>query len=652
MARNKIFTLLALSCSLVLIVSLTSCQSSGTSQTPKKTVNKQLPSSSVKPSNQQQKPGSKLDSDHQEQFNKILDLARKDQWDAAEAEAAALYAMDPKNPSVQRIYNWVKSEKVKRQESKMEDEIRNISAKDSRFNPTVKSLLTDKPDKGLEPRPELREAIEKLKSTPYVPETFGKTIEVKGTLDDFESSRGRMSAILDKEISIQLDNVTLETIIFNIGKAEGINFIADKSLPAFQQKLSVNMKNVKLSEFLRYVSRNLGVRFQVGSDLVWIVDGKDPTKALEETRFYKLRRGFVIPAQFALPEVTKTTVFANNVKTETEVQKFNNFVPDDAPKTPSIENAIKQFFEGKYYIDYERNIIVARGTQEQLEVLEKIIDEFDKPIKQVLIEARFITVSEAMFMRLGAVWEYGRDPLTLTRTPTDYTGLNQSDVGLGLQKTWLGILGRKNLSATLTAIQQSGESEVLSSPRVTLINNLPATISDGKVQYYYEEYTVTQTILERRSTSSLAPKGTPTKLDAGVKLDVLASIGGDGQSIMLALNPEVNTEVKLVTFATIADHDDQGKVSSTFDIRLPEMRKQSVATRVVVKSGQTVVLGGVMERQQTTYVESVPVLSRIPIIGTAFRRRTELDTPRYLLIFVTATLLSESGEFIIAPEVE
>jgi type II secretory pathway component HofQ len=58
------------------------------------------------------------------------------------------------------------------------------------------------------------------------------------------------------------------------------------------------------------------------------------------------------------------------------------------------------------------------------------------------------------------------------------------------------------------------------------------------------------------------------------------------------------------------------------------------------------VMGGVLERQQLTFVDSVPILGRLPLVGAAFRKRTEIDKPRYLLIFVTATLLSESGEFL------
>ncbi len=58
-------------------------------------------------------------------------------------------------------------------------------------------------------------------------------------------------------------------------------------------------------------------------------------------------------------------------------------------------------------------------------------------------------------------------------------------------------------------------------------------------------------------------------------------------------------------------------------------------------------MGGVLEREKTTYVESVPVLGDIPILGALFRRRTESDTPRYLLVFVTATIVKDTGEFLV-----
>jgi type II secretory pathway component GspD/PulD (secretin) len=70
----------------------------------------------------------------------------------------------------------------------------------------------------------------------------------------------------------------------------------------------------------------------------------------------------------------------------------------------------------------------------------------------------------------------------------------------------------------------------------------------------------------------------------------------------------------------------------------------------VVKSGETVAMGGVLERQTTELVESVPILGSIPYIGALFRRRTAVDTPRYLLVFVTATIINDSGDGVIYDE--
>lgn len=587
---------------------------------------------------------------HDADIQAVLDLARANRWDEAERRAEELVRQSPQDPALQRLSGWIKKEAQLRREKALEDEIRQIISRDSQFNPTLRSLATERKDRGLRPRKDLRDAVDQIESTPYVPDSYGRVIREKGPLIDLEEVRGHMAQQLEKEISVHLDDVTLEAIIFNIGQAHGINFVADKSLPAFQQKLSVNLERVKLSEFLNYVSRNLGVQFQVGNDLVWIVDGKDPARALEETRFYRLRRGFILPAEFAPTETVRQTVTAGAVTTTTETLKSTRFVPDQAPPKPSIEMAIRQFFQGtntvpNYYIDYERNLIVARGTHEKLRLLEQIIEEFDRPVQQVLIEARFITVSEAAFLRLGMAWSNER--LTVT-PPGDQTGLAIGNLGVapGFAWNWTNIFGVKDLNATLTALQQSGESQTLSAPRLTVVNNLPATINDGKVQYYYEEYQVKTTILERRSSSQLVPAGKPAKINSGASLGVMASVGGDGRSILLALNPRINSEVQLKEFAKITDTDDQGRVASQFEIKLPEFRTQDLSTRVVIRSGETVVMGGVLERLQSTYVESVPVLGNLPVLGPLFRRRTEVDRPRYLLIFVTATVLSDTGEFI------
>ena len=617
-------------------------------------------------------PPVKFSATYDKEVNHIMELAQQDRWEEAQQEINGLYQQDPQNPTLARVQTWVNQQAQQRRAQALEDKIRSIDAKNSVFNPTVKSLATEQKDRGLPARKDVRDAVDRIENTPYIPDTYGKTIHEEGPLFDFESAKGSMAKVLEKEVSIHLDNVPLETILINLSQTAGVNIVADKSLPALKQILSVNLDKVKLGEFLRYTARNYDLQFQVGPDLVWVVDAKDPKKLMEETRFYRLRKGFVLPAEFGAPDATKTTQTANNVSTVTEVQKFNKFVNDEAPVLPSIERAITNLFTGsKAFIDYEHNLIVARGTPEQLDVMEQIIKEFDRPIQQVLIEARFVTISKPAFLQLGVLWESDRQGQSLgvqsTSVPQDFTGLingqnfpssvNPSPtavisganpaVGIGIQNAFTKVFGAQNLSATLSAMEQSGESQTLSAPRLTVLNNRPATISDGNVQYYYEEYTVAATVQQYYTSSSWVPSGKPTKITAGAVLNVLASISGDGKSIVLALNPVVNTDVQLVKYATLSQYGVGTNVQSTFDIKLPTYRTEELATRVAVKSGQTVVMGGVLERDRSTFVESVPVLGDIPILGALFRRRTEADTPRYLLIFVTATIVKDTGEFLV-----
>jgi type IV pilus assembly protein PilQ len=607
---------------------------------------------------------------HDREIKEILALANQNHWEEAEARAAALYAQDPKNPIVDRIHNWVEQQGQQVRAQALEDKIRSIDAKNSSFNPTVPSLLLEQKDRGLPPRKDVRDAIDRIEHTPYVPDTYGKTLHEEGPLFDFESAKGRMAKVLEKEVTIHLDNVPLETMLVNLSQSAGVNIIADKSLPALKQAMSVNLDKVPLSELLRYIGRNYELQFQVGDDLVWVVDAKDPKKLMEETRFYRLRKGFVLPAQFGADELNRQTVTANNVSTVTESQKMHFFVNDLTPTVPSLEQAIKSLFNGsKYLIDYERNLVVARGTPEQLDVMEQLIREFDQPVQQVLIEARFVTISKPAFMQLGVLWESDRQGTSPTSqgvtVPQDFTGIVNGQnfpnlisaspaltgvnpaVGIGVQNVFTKVFGAQNLSATLSALEQSGESQTLSAPRLTVLNNRPATISDGLVQYYYEEYTVASTVQQYYQSQSWVPSGKPTKITAGAILNVLASISGDGKSILLALNPIVNTDVQLVKYATLSQYGVGTNVQSTFDIKLPQYRTEEISTRVAVKSGETVVMGGVLERERSTYVESVPVLGNLPIIGPLFRRRTEVDTPRYLLIFVTASIVKDTGEFLV-----
>lgn len=593
------------------------------------------------------------------ELDSIFRLSEKGKWEEAEAEVGLLLQKHPEDATLKRISAWVTTQKTLLREQAIEDRIRTINAKQTGMTPSIRDIWEDNKSRGLPPRKDIRDVLEMIEAEPYVPETFGNQVTKRGLLFDAQSERGRMTGLLENTVSIQSEEQTVKEILFGIGEKEGINFVADQGLVPLQQKLTLNLDRVKLSELLGYISRNVGVHFQVGDDLIWVIDGKASKELIEQTRFYRLRHGFMMPAQFGPEETTLVTVKPEKGPTTiTETAKYEMFVNDSIMKKPSIEEAIEKFFKGSdHMIDYERNLIVATGTPEQFEVLERIIEEFDRPIQQVLIEARFITISEAAFLDFGFRWAS-----SIAGSPSlDQTGIGGgalgSEEGLLTRITFQNvfkessILSNADLSAALTALEQSGESRLLSAPRLTLLNNRPGSISDGEVNYYFEQFTVEETITSIGNSNSfslsgrMVPTGKPSKITAGVSLEVVASIGGDGQSILLALHPVVNQNVRYVSLKgqTI---EEVTKDKDRFEIFLPQWRTQELATRVVVGSGQSIMMGGVLEREQRTIVESVPILGNLPGIGALFRKRSTIDKPRYLLIFVTATLLDEDGSFV------
>ncbi len=594
---------------------------------------------------------------YDKEIESIFRLSEKGKWEEAEAEAGLLLQQYPEDVTLMRIGEWVATQKTLLREQAIEDRIRTINAKQTGMNPSIKELWRESKDRGLPPRKDIRDVLEMIQSEPYVPETYGKQVTRRGFLFDAQSERGRMAGTLENSVSIQIEEQSVKDILFGIGKEEGINFVTDQGLAALEQKLTLNLDNVNLGELLGYISRNVGVQFQVGEDLIWVLDSKASKELIEQTRFYRLRKGFIMPAQFGPDEVVSVTKKPEEgPSVTTETAKFEKFVNDSRSQRPSIEEAIQKFFLGSnFMIDYERNLIVATGTAAQFEVLEKIIDEFDRSIQQVLIEARFITISEAAFLDLGFRWlsSIGNG------AARDQTGLGNGALGNEeglLTKVTLrnvfkesSVLSNTDLSAALTALEQSGESQLLSAPRLTLLNNRPGRINDGAVNYYYEQFSIEENTIGTDTTftssARLVPTGKPSKITAGVSLDVVASIGGDGQSILLALHPVVNQNVNYVSLdgRTVeeAETDD-----TRMQIFLPKWRTQELATRVVVGSGQSIMMGGVLEREQRTIVESVPILGNIPGLGALFRKRATLDKPRYLLIFVTATLIGEDGSFI------
>lgn len=177
-----------------------------------------------------------------------------------------------------------------------------------------------------------------------------------------------------------------------------------------------------------------------------------------------------------------------------------------------------------------------------------------------------------------------------------------------------------------------------------------ARIRKGDKLYYFEEYdTASIDMGEQGTRTTLVPTGSPTELPIGLTLDVRVNIGNDMKTIMLGLKPEIVKFIKWESYNYVNsddDDDDDDDDDTMAQIKLPRTNEQMIATSVEVESGETVVLGGLLEQTKSKEVRKIPLLGDLPLVGFLFRRTIKTYEPKNLLIFVTARIINNRGEFV------
>ena len=196
-------------------------------------------------------------------------------------------------------------------------------------------------------------------------------------------------------------------------------------------------------------------------------------------------------------------------------------------------------------------------------------------------------------------------------------------------------------------------ANVLSAPKVTTVNNQEAKIEVVTEIIYPSEYEITPATANAAGTvitPGVAIPGGFTTRDTGVILEVTPSVGSDRKTISLTLRPEVSALFGWSDFGVLAGPNNLG--TNAIPVLQPIFTSQNVSTNVIVRDGDTVVLGGLIREDTTTTDDKIPILGDIPGLGRAFRNESSTSTKRNLLIFVTAYLLTPEGETVREPRFE
>ncbi|MCL4490903.1 MAG: type IV pilus secretin PilQ [Nitrospirae bacterium] len=405
-----------------------------------------------------------------------------------------------------------------------------------------------------------------------------------------------------KLISLDFQDADIIPILRLLSDVSGYNIVIH---PDVKGKITMKLINVPWEQALDIILKTFNLEKVIDGNVIRVATLKvfqDERKAVAETK-----------EVFGKAEDIVTKVFVVNYA---NVDKIKD----------SIDKAKLLSPRGNISTDPRTRSMIVKDVPSSLGEIQKLIDTLDKPTTQVLIEARIVEVSTNYSRELGVEWggRWLNGPLDSMKTPI--TGsvssspvlggntLNPSLVSLGATGTPTGAItvGYLNAAQTfgldlrISALEANGKGKVVSNPKIMTVDNEKAVIKQGR----------------RIPYSTVSNSGTQVQfVDASLDLIVTPQVGPD-KTILLIIQANKN----------------EADFSQTSQ-GLPSIRTSEATTQVLVRDGETVVIGGILKTSETDNENNVPGISKIPVLGWLFKRKAAVTSSEEQLIFITPRIV-------------
>jgi type IV pilus assembly protein PilQ len=454
------------------------------------------------------------------------------------------------------------------------------------------------------------------------------TVEIKPSLK--RANADEKKEYSGERLTLNFQDIDVRSVLQLLADTSGQNIVVSDSVTG---NLTLRLQNVPWDQALDIVLRTKGLDKR-RQDNVIIIGPTEELAAREKSE---------LAARKDLQELAPV---------RTEFLQVNYAKVADLAKLIRATNNPRDSMlsaRGSLSIDDRTNTLLVQDTADRLADIRRLVQTLDVPIKQVLIEARIVVVSDTFERDLGARFGVtsatkngsngllaitgtgqGASTMTtsaasnLTSTDTVYPVslpalTNRYQVNLPAANTagsiGISLLGGSYLvDLELSAAQNEGKGEVISSPRVITANQKQATIMQG-VEIPYQE-----------SASSGA---TTTQFKNAV--------------LSLKVTPLITPDNRVVMDIDVSDDSVGQLVQSATGGSVPSIDTRQIITQVLVNDGQTVVLGGILETTKTKSVDKVPYLGDIPVLGNLFKSTTNINNKTELLIFITPKILREGS---------
>lgn len=412
--------------------------------------------------------------------------------------------------------------------------------------------------------------------------------------------------------------------------------------PAVSGDISLNLHHVTLAEAMQAISQLYGYGIEQNNGVYQIFPNGVRSKTFDVNYLMLSRQGQSQTAISGSGLLDNDSSSSNRSSSSGDSTRINTESNNDF--WVDLESALSRLVGSKddrvVITNPQSGLVSVRATPEELALVENFLNRAETSLKrQVILEARIIEVE------LDDGYEQGIDWQKLQAGTSDkfkpdhrVTGNNEPFPGfLNPINSMLGggsvfTFTDGNFSAAVNLLQTQGEVNTLSNPRVTTSNNQKAVIKVGTDEYFVTNFTLNTTT--SNGVSEQSPDLELSPFFSGISLDVTPQISADNK-VLLHIHPavsEVSDNEKLIDFG--------GPKPVILPLARSSVRESD--TIVEARSGEMIVIGGLMQEKQQEISSGVPVLSSIPLLGNLFKNRRVGSKKSELVILLRPIVVGEN----------
>jgi len=417
-----------------------------------------------------------------------------------------------------------------------------------------------------------------------------------------------------KPISLNFQDIPVRTVLQLIADFNNLNLVTTDSVTG---NLTLRLDGVPWEQALDIILKVRGLDKRLDNNILLVAPAEEI--AAREKQQLESRNQVADLAQLY-----------------TEYLQINYAKASEVAALLSSESTKLLSPRGAVSVDERTNVLVVKDTAEVISSIKRMLDILDIPVKQVVIEARMVTIDDGFDEALGVRWGVTKNDGHGNSTSgsiegNDGSGNNNggsainprpsADDRLNVNLPVTNAAGTLAfqvarladgtlLDLELSALEKESKAEIIASPRVTTANQKPALIEQGTEIPYVE------------SSSSGATSVTFKKAVLSLKV-----------------TPQITPDNRVILDLTVTQ-DTKGETVPTGTGDAVSINAQSITTQVLVNNGETLVLGGIYQQTIKSDVTKVPLLGDIPGVGVLFRKTTSENKKRELLIFVTPKIVT------------